>query len=313
MSSPTRDGTTAGIRAGFVAYTIWGLLTVYWKQLTDFAPLELIGWRVLTAAVVMTAVVSLRHSWAQVVAALRTRRVAGRIAVAALLLSCNWLAYVYAIVNDRVIETALGYFIAPLGTMGVGILVFGERPSRSQRAAMVLAAAAVVVVTISYGRVPVAALVIAVTWSTYVYHKRHIPLTGVDGFAAESFVLLVPAAIVVAGFAVRADGIVSTASGGELALVPLSGLATSVPLVLFAFAAVRVPFTVLGPLNYLVPTINFLLGWGVYGEPLPWSRVAGFALVWAALVLVTTDQLRRAGSRQAAATPPTATVGSPAS
>lgn len=281
-----------GIRAGFVAYLIWGLLTIYWKQLHDFEPIELIGWRIATAGVVMIAVLTVRGRWPVIRTTFADRRLMARITAAALLLTGNWMAYVYAVVHDRVIETALGYFMAPLGTMALGIIVLREHPTQAQKAAMGLAALSVVIVTISYGRPPYTALAIAVTWTIYGLLKRQVPLSAIESLAAESFVLLIPAMVVIGIMAGRSGSIPRTADATELTLVSLAGLATVVPLVLFAFAATRVPFTILGPLNYLVPTINFLLGWILYDEELPVWRVVGFAFVWVALIVVTVDRLR---------------------
>jgi chloramphenicol-sensitive protein RarD len=281
-----------GIRAGFIAYTIWGLLTIYWKQLHDFEPFELIGWRIASSSVIMIAVLTIRGRWPAMRAAFGDRRLMGRISVAALLLTANWTAYVYAVVHDRVIETALGYFIAPLGTMALGIFVLKERPTRAQRTAMGLAAIAVVILTASYGRPPYAALTIAVTWSLYGLFKRRVPLGAVEGLAAETFVLCAPALVVIGVMAGRSGSIPRAADATELTLTSLAGVATVVPLVMFAFAATRVPFTILGPLTYLVPTINFLLGWILYDEALPVSRVVGFGFVWVALAILTVDRLR---------------------
>ena len=136
------------------------------------------------------------------------------------------------------------------------------------------------ILTISYGRPPYTALAIAVSWTIYGLLKRQVPLSAIEGLAAETFVLLIPALVVVGVMAGRSGSIPRTADATELTLVSLAGLATVVPLVMFAFAAARVPFTILGPLNYLVPTINFLLGWILYHEELPGSRVVGFAFVW---------------------------------
>jgi chloramphenicol-sensitive protein RarD len=281
-----------GIRAGFVAYTVWGLLTIYWKELHDFEPFELIGWRIATAGVVMVGVVTARRGWPAMRAAFGNRGLLLRITAAALLLTANWNAYVYAIVHDRVIETALGYFMAPLGTMALGIVVLKERPTQAQKAAMGLAAVAVVILTFSYGRPPYIALTLAVSWSLYGLLKRQVPLTAIESLAAETFVLFIPALVVVGVMAGRAGSIPLDADATELSLAALSGVATVVPLVMFAFAASRVPFTVLGPLNYLVPTIGFLLGWILYHEALPISRVVGFTVVWVALAVMTVDRLR---------------------
>lgn len=297
--APHSRELTRGIRAGLAAYTIWGLLTVYWKQLADFNPFELIGWRIISASLVMVLVVSVRGRWPAIRAVFADRSLLARIAVAAGLLTANWTAYVYAVVHERVIETALGYFMAPLGTMVLGITVLKERPSTAQKVAIVLASAAVIELTVSYGRPPVAALVMAVTWSVYGLLKRRVPLPATDSFAAESFVLVIPAAVVIAVAAGMSDSVPRSGDAAELTLVALSGLATAVPLTLFAFSAARVPLTLLGPLQYLVPTITFVLGWALYNEELPWSRLVGFMLVWAALLIITVDRVHSTVSRRA--------------
>jgi len=281
-----------GLRAAIAAFGLWGLLTIYWKALTGFDPFELIGWRIVLATVVMAVVITVRGRWAVVTAAFRDRVVLLRLTLAAVLLTANWTAYVWAIVNGRILETALGYFLAPLFTMLLGVVVLGEHASRLQRVALVLAGAAVVVLTISYGRLPVVAMIISVSWAVYGLLKRQIPLGAVESLAGETFVLAVPAAVVMAVFAGRVDSIPATASGVDWVLVLLTGLVTAVPLLLFAIAAQRVPFTLLGALQYLVPTINLLLGWVIYGEPMPADRLVGFALVWLALAAVTFDRLR---------------------
>jgi chloramphenicol-sensitive protein RarD len=283
--------TRRGIQAAVAAYLLWGLLTVYWKQLHGFDPFELNGWRVLSASVVMAGVITARRRWPVLVAALRRPRLALRLAVAAVLLTANWTGYVWAVANDRVLETALGYFMAPLATMVLGVTVLGEPASRLQKAAFALAGASVVVLTISYGRPPWIAIVIAASWSLYGLLKRDVPLTPIESLAGETFILLAPAAVLVAVLAGRPGSVPSSASAGDWVLISLTGVVTAVPLLLFAVAAQRVPFTLLGALQYLVPTINLLLGWLVYGESMPADRMVGFALVWAALIAVTIDQV----------------------
>lgn len=288
------DSLSTGIRAGVVAYVVWGLLTVYWKQLDHFDAFELIAWRVLWASVVMAVIITVRRRWPVLRAALTSRRLVARLLIAAVLLSVNWGAYVWAVAEGRIIETALGYFMAPLGTMLLGIVVLREHPTRSQRIALACAVVAVVVLTVAAGRPPVVALLIAGSWSLYGLLKRQIPLTGIESLAGETFLLTAPA-IVFAAVAARATGsIPDLASGADWVLVSLTGVVTAVPLLLFAVAAQRVPFTILGPLQYLVPTINFVLGWLVYDEALPADRLVGFAFVWVALALTATDHVRTA-------------------
>ena len=288
-----------GVRAAVIAFGLWGLLTLYWKQLTGLDALELIGWRVMSASVLMAILVSVTGRWAPVISALRTRTVVSRICLASVLLAVNWTTFVWAIVNDRVIETALGYFLAPLGTMALGVLVLGERLTPLKRASIVLILTAVVVMTASYERIPWVALVLAGTWSWYGLTKRQVPLDPVASLSSELFVLAVPATALVISSFFYTGGIPDQASGADWPLLVGTGAITATPLLLFAFAARRVPFTLLGPINYLVPIINLLLGWLVFDEQLPADRVVGFVLVWVALMLVTVDTARQYSSRPA--------------
>jgi chloramphenicol-sensitive protein RarD len=281
-----------GISLAVAAYLLWGLLTIYWKALGDFPALELIGWRLIMAVallVVILAITGRRHVLRDVA---RNRHLRWRVLLAAVLLVTNWTAYVYAVVADHIIETALGYFMAPLATMLIGVVVLRERLGRAQRIAIVLALAAVVVLTVSYGRIPLVALLLAATWSVYGLLKKQVPLHPFESLASETSALLLPAVGLVIWGITQADGVVQTASTTQWFLVLGSGAITVLPLLLFAAASHRVPLTVLGPLQFMVPSINFLLGWLVYGEDLPLSRFIGFALVWTGLAVVTTDSLR---------------------
>ncbi len=286
-----------GLQAAIVAYVLWGLLTIYWRQLSGLNAIELIGWRVASASVFMGIVVTVTGRWEPVLGALRSRSVAMRIGLASLLLTVNWTTYVWAVVNDRIIETALGYFLAPLGTMALGVFVLGERLTPLKRLSIAFAVAAVVVLTISYGRMPWVALLLATTWSWYGLTKRRVPLDPVASLTSELLVLAVPAFALVLGGFVRSGGIPDQAAGADWPLLVGTGAITAIPLLLFAFAAKRLPFTILGPANYLVPIINFLLGWLVFDESLPSSRVVGFVLVWVALMLITVDMARTHSTR----------------
>lgn len=289
-----------GLQAAVLAYVLWGLLTIYWKQLSGLDAVEMIGWRVASATAFMAVVVSVTRRWPAITSVLRDRRAALRIVLASLLLTGNWTTYVWAVVNDRVIETALGYFLAPLGTMALGVFLLGEHLTPLKRWSIGFAVVAVVVLTVSYGRFPWVAIVLAATWSWYGLTKRRVPLGPVESLTSELLVLVIPAILIVAAGFVRTGGIPDQAVGADWAYLLGTGAITAIPLLLFAFAAQRVPFTLLGPTNYLVPLINFLLGWLAFDEALPPSRVVGFVLVWVALVLVTVDTLRRSPSSQPA-------------
>jgi len=291
-STPATE-SARGIQAAIVAYVLWGLVTLYWKELASFRPFELIGWRLVSTVLVMLAVVAHQGGLGGLWRGFADRSTRWRIVVAGILLTLNWTSYVWAVTNDRVLETALGYFMSPLGTMVLGITVLRERPTTVQRLALVVAVVAVVVLTASYGRVPWAALAIAVSWSTYGLVKRSMELDAFQGLAGETLVMApLAVALVVTGWG-HAESLTSTASAGEWALVAGTGVVTAVPLVLFGIAARLVPFTILGVLQYIVPIINFVLGWAVYDETLPAPRVVGFVLVWIALAAITVEQVHR--------------------
>jgi chloramphenicol-sensitive protein RarD len=286
----------SGAIAGMSAYVLWGLITIYWKALTEFAPLELIGFRVALSALMLAALLATRHRLRALLSRLSSDRLWGRVALTAVLLSVNWTTYVVVVHEGKVIEAALGYFIAPLLTMLLGVRVLGERLRPVQIASAVLALAAVIVLTLGYGRLPVYALAMAGTWSFYGLLKRQVPLPPFESLFAETVVLVVPALALIVWHWNHVDSVPRSASGWDFVLVALTGVVTTVPLLLFAHAAQHLPLTVLGPMQYSVPIINFLLGWLAYHETLTPSRVAGFGLIWVALVIVTVDSVRRARS-----------------
>jgi chloramphenicol-sensitive protein RarD len=287
-----------GLQAAIAAYVIWGFLTIYWKQLADFDPIDLVGWRIASAALVMTICLVVTGRVGQLRPVLRDRATLLNVVLASLLLTVNWSTYVWAVSNEHVIDTALGYFLAPLGTMAIGVLVLGERLNRLKWLSILCAVAAIVVLVVSYGAIPWVAVILAVTWASYGFVKRRVALDAVTSLTAELLVLIVPALAVVAASFGRGDGVPNEAHGADWALVLGTGVITAVPLLLFAFAAQRVPFTILGPANYLIPIINFMLGWLAFGEALPPSRVVGFLLVWCALVFATVDTVRGEARRR---------------
>jgi chloramphenicol-sensitive protein RarD len=297
VSPDDQQAQQRGIVAGVAAYLVWGALTLYWRHLEEFDAVELIGWRVICSAAIMAIVLTVSHRWQHLRPILTDRHLLRVVVLSAIFLAINWTTYVWAVVHDHVIETALGYFLAPLGTMAVGVVVLHEKISRAQEFVFVLALIAVGILTFSYGRVPWLALIIATTWVAYGYLKKQVPLTPVESMAAESFIVLGPAIVAVTVLAGRAGSIPHTASTAQFILVMCSGLATIIPLTLFAYAAQRMPLTVIGPLNYIVPTINFCLGWLVFHESLPPSRIVGFALVWVGLAIATVEAARRSRIR----------------
>lgn len=283
----------AGVITGLGAYVLWGLLTIYWKQLHGFDAFELIGWRIASSALAMVAVLAVTRRWSRLEVVRTDRRLLARVVVAALLLTVNWTSYVWAVVHDHVLETALGYFIAPIGTVLTGVVVLKEHLRSAQRVALVFAVASVIVLGLSYGEVPWLALVIAGSWVVYGFLKKQVPLAPIESMASESFLLAIPAVMVAVAYSSQPTSVPNTATGWEFALVACAGVATITPLMLFSYAAQRVPLSIIGPMQYIVPSMNFLIGWLLYHEDLPPSRVAGFALVWVGLAVLTIDSARR--------------------
>lgn len=297
-STPDPSGVTTGISA----YLLWGMITVYWKALKSFAPLELIGFRIVMSVILLGVVLATRRRLRELFVRLRRDGLWTRVSIASVLLAVNWTTYVVVVHEGKVIEAALGYFIAPLGTMLLGVKVLHERLRPIQLASAGLAATAVVVLTLSYGRLPVYALAMATTWSIYGLMKRQVPLAPLESLMSETIVLVPPALFLIVWHVQYSNSVFRSASAFQLVLVALTGLVTAIPLLLFAHASHRLPLTVLGPMQYSVPIINFLLGWLAYHEKLTVSRVVGFGLVWVALIMVTFDSISRARSSSNVAT-----------
>jgi len=196
-----------------------------------------------------------------------------------------------------VIETALGYFISPLFTMIIGFAVLRETMKAVHRAVIVFAVVAIVILTYSYGRPPYLALIIASSWSIYGYLKKQVPLSSLESLTAEVFALLIPAVAILFWCFNRADSVPNNATTIQWIFVLLTGLMTAIPLLLFGAASRRVRLSLLGPLQYFVPTFNFFLGWLAYNEKLDITRVVGFAFVWFGLVILITDTLRTSAKK----------------
>ena len=282
----------SGFWAAVLAYVLWGVITIYWKQLHRFNAFELIAQRVVWSTVVLVATLLLTRKWRTVLTAFRSARTVGHLALLAALLTTNWTTYVYAVVHGHVVETALGYFISPIGTMLLGVYALKERMRPAQWGAVGLAVAAVVLLGVTYGRVPILAITLGGSWCAYGYVKRTVPLAAVESLSGEILLLLIPALALVLVRHGQGTGIFAIGTPAEIALLLCSGVITATPLLLFAYAAKRTPFTHLGPVGYLVPTINFVLGTALYHEHLTATRIVGFSLVWIALAIMTVDGLR---------------------
>ena len=281
----TRRGTLYG--AG--AYLLWGLFPLYWPLLAPSAPLEVLAHRILWSLVVVVVLLAVTRRVEQVRAAVRDRRRFAQIALAAVVVAINWGTYIYGVTNDRVVETSLGYFVNPIVTVLLGVVVLGERLRPAQWTALGAAFVAVVVLTVENGSPPWIALVLAFSFGTYGLLKKTAGVGAVEGLAIETGVLLPVAAVYVV---VIGGGTFATEGVGHAALLALSGVVTAIPLLLFGAAASRIPLSTLGVLQYLAPSMQFVLGITLFDEPLPAVKLLGFSLVWCAVALFTVDLLR---------------------
>jgi chloramphenicol-sensitive protein RarD len=276
------------------AYVAWGLLALYWKQLEGVPALELLANRIVLSGVLLTLLVARRRQWAQLRAVIGSRRAVGAVVVAAVLLTANWGCYIYGVTSGRVVDTALGYFMTPLTTVLVGVVVLHERLRRAQWIAVALATVALAVFTTAADQVPVLGLALALTWTGYSYLKRRSPLAAIEGLWAEAMVVA-PLAVVTAGaWVTRGTSAYTTLAGWRVALVLGSGVVTTVPLVLFGAGARHISLVQVGLLQYINPVISFSLGVLVFHESMPAARLAGFALVWVALAVFGTDAMNSA-------------------
>jgi chloramphenicol-sensitive protein RarD len=281
-----------GYLYGVAAYLCWGLFPLYWKLLRPSTPLEILAHRIVWSLVLVAIVVAVARGWRRIRELGRDRRRLALITIAAVVLAANWGVYIYAVNADRVVETSLGYFINPLVTVLLGVFVLHEHLRPAQWVALGLGAAAIGVLTVDYGHVPYIALILAFSFAFYGLTKKRLGVPATDGLFVESAVLALPAAAFLAVLAVRGESTFGHASLGHALLLVASGVATAVPLLLFAGAANRIPLSAIGLLQYLAPIMQLGIGVLIYGEPMPPARLAGFALVWLALVVFSWDGIR---------------------
>ena len=278
-----------GVLAGVAAYSLWGLFPLVFHLLESVAATEVLVHRILWSLVVVLALLVVRRErhWFD---AVRSRPGAlGRLTLAACAIALNWGTYIWAVTHDHVIEAALGYYINPLITVALGVTVLRERLRRGQVIALAFGAASVVVLTVAYGRPPWISLVLACSFATYGFLKKSVPVGAVTSLTVETLVLAPVALLWLIVLEVQGTAAFLHGSGGRDLLLVSLGVVTAVPLLLFGTAARRIPLSLLGLLQYLTPTLQLMCGVLVFHEPLPAARLAGFVLVWIALVVLGAD------------------------
>lgn len=301
MSAEVRRGTVYGA----TAYLLWGVFPLFFRALDRAGPLEIVLHRVLWSLLVCLLIVTVSRDWAALREGLRSPRRVGLLTVAATVLGLNWGVYIYAVNSGQVVEAALGYYINPLVTVLLGVLVLRERLRPLQWVAVGFGVVAVAVLTVGYGRPPTIALVLAMSFGTYGLIKNRVggEVGAVVGLSVETLTLAPLAAGVLVWLELTGRGTFSENPPWQGLLLAATGVVTVTPLLMFAAAARRVPLTTVGLLQYLTPTLQLLCGVLLLGESFSTNRWIGFGFVWLALLTLTADTLRSARStRRDAAT-----------
>ncbi len=288
MEASKLDGR--GVAAAVGAYSIWGMFPAFWPLLAPAVPIEVVAHRIAWTAVLMVVVLSAVRGWPE----LRTLRPRGwgMVTAAGLLIAVNWGLYIYAVFTGQVVEAALGYFMSPLVSVLLGVVVLRERLRSVQWVAVVIAAVAVLVIAVENGRPPWIALTLAMSFGLYGLIKSTVPLSATASVTAEGLVLGPLAIAVVVWFEMAGAGTMSGNGTGHVLLMIAAGPVTAIPLLLYGVAARRVPLSTIGVLMYLNPTLQFLYGVFVGHEDMPGTRWIGFSLVWLALAMFTVDLVR---------------------
>ncbi|MHC0430477.1 EamA family transporter RarD [Streptomyces sp. O3] len=273
---------------------MWGLVPLFWPLLKPSGAIEILAHRMVWSLALVGLILLVMRRWGWARELLRQPRRLGLITVAATVITVNWGLYIWAVNTGHVVEASLGYFINPLVTIALGVLLLKERLRPAQWAAVATGFAAVVVLTVGYGRPPWISLALAFSFAVYGFAKKKVNIGGLESLAAETAIQFLPAFAFLLWLGARGDATFGTEGAGHAALLAAAGVVTAVPLICFGAAAIRIPLSTIGLLQYMTPVFQFLLGVLYFHEAMPPERWAGFALVWLALSLLTWDALRTA-------------------
>lgn len=291
-----------GVLSGVVAYIIWGFLPIYLKSLQVVPALQIMLHRVVWAFIFVSLLVLIRRRWPGIRTSLRDRRVIFAYSTTAVLLAINWLVYIYGINGGQVVETSLGYFINPLLSVALGVIILREHLRPMQWLPVGLAALGVLYLTLQYGALPWIALALAFSFGLYGLIKKIAPLGAMDSLFVETGFIFLPAMVYLLFSENQGVGAFGHHGWQISILLAFSGVVTALPLLLFGRAARSIPLSLLGILQYIAPTLQFLLGIYLYNEPFSTTRLIGFSIIWLALLIFTVEGFlnRR---KQAAAAP----------
>jgi chloramphenicol-sensitive protein RarD len=280
-----------GVWLGIGAYAAWGLFPIYWKWLHAVPAPQLLAHRIVWSFALLAIVLSVLRQWRVFRAEAWHARTLRIYFIAAVLLSINWLTYVWAVNAGFIVETSLGYFINPLFSVLLGVIILHERLRRVQWIAVGLAAAGVIYLTLAYGTPPWIALILAVSFGLYGFVKKTAPLGALHGLTLETALLFAPMLLYLIFAEVQGDGVFLHTDAITTLLMIGAGVVTVVPLLMFAASVRLIPLSLIGILQYIAPTLQFLIGVLIFKEPFTQTQLIGFGLVWLALIVFTTESL----------------------
>lgn len=280
-----------GILSGIGAYTLWGLFPLYWKTLQTVPALEILGHRIVWSLAFLTLVLTWQRDWGWLRLAIQDQQTLLTYALAGMLLAANWGLYIWGVNAGYIVETSLGYFINPLVNVLFGVIFLGEHLRQGQAIAVLLAGIGVLYLTFNYGQLPWIALGLAFSFALYGLIKKTASLDATHSLTLETMVMFLPALVFLLGREQIGVGSFGHFGWKVSILLVLGGVVTAIPLLLFGSAARRIPLSMIGFLQYIAPTLQFLIGVLVYQEPFPPERLIGFSIIWLALIIYTIESL----------------------
>jgi chloramphenicol-sensitive protein RarD len=283
--------TKTGLIFGVSAYVLWGLFPLYWPLLEPAGAFEIVGHRAVWSLVFCVIALTLTKAIKPAIATMKRPRVFIKLFTATALISINWIVYIWATNNGHVVEASLGYYINPIIIIAIGVLLLKEKMRKLQWASVSIAAFGVLVLTIDYGRLPWIALALALSWGTYGFIKKQLGLGALEGLGIETAISAPFYLAYLAWIGSQGNGHFTYQPGLTLLLIG-SGVVTAIPLLLFNGAGNRLPYTVIGLLQFITPTLQFSIGVWVRHEEMSQARWAGFLIIWTALVVLATDLVR---------------------
>jgi len=280
-----------GLIYGVSAYVLWGMFPLYWPLLEPANPLEIVSHRAVWTLVFCLIVLAITHALKSTLATFRRPKVAAKLFLASVLISINWLIYIWATNNDHVVEASLGYYINPLIIIAFGVVLLKEKMRKLQWIAVSIASIGVIILTVDYGRLPWVAFGLALSWGTYGLVKKQLGLGALEGLAIETMIAFIPYCGYLIFIGSKGEGQFGNGAGLTILLIS-AGAVTAIPLLLFNGSTTRLPYSTIGLMQYITPTIQFSIGVWVNNEAMPTARWVGFIFIWLALITLATDLLK---------------------